>query len=388
MTNEKQFRPKGTSQIRKEKRRGAYRWGYDVWIRQPDGPRKRFRDFSFQTRAEAEQALGVLRMAGWKNRYGIKSPQKPTTLKNAVDSYLAMSKANLLINKTQETTYWRALPGHLRTLQRWLDFVGSDRHVTSITKEDLVYWVANEIERANASDKQLKQSTIKRGLNTIRAALHHAVEATWKFPDLATYRVPKNPLTKKVENQRDRILGDDEIGKICNALGTKPEWNEALFFLQLALLTGARMAELIRMRWDESSLRFGTVKLYSSKTRRWRTIHAPAAATLIANRRLAGLGGDVRVFTRPDHWYRKALRQASESVGISYGQQISGGWTVHDLRHTCLTNLAIAGVPIHAIKEYAGHAIVDTQRYLSVTLDSIQTTARVIDRLAALCALS
>ena len=34
-------RAKGTAQIRKEKRNGVERWGYDVWIRQPDGPRKR-----------------------------------------------------------------------------------------------------------------------------------------------------------------------------------------------------------------------------------------------------------------------------------------------------------------------------------------------------------
>jgi hypothetical protein len=39
------------------------------------------------------------------------------------------------------------------------------------------------------------------------------------------------------------------------------------------------------MKWEESSERFGTVKLYSSKTKKWRTIKAQAAAALIANRR-------------------------------------------------------------------------------------------------------
>src|SRR5690242_21287324 len=43
------------------------------------------------------------------------------------------------------------------------------------------------------------------------------------------------------------------------------------------------------MRWEESSSRFGTVKLYSSKTRKWRTIKAPAAAILLANRKASGL---------------------------------------------------------------------------------------------------
>jgi hypothetical protein len=46
------------------------------------------------------------------------------------------------------------------------------------------------------------------------------------------------------------------------------------------------MAEILGMKWEESSERFGTVKLYSSKTQKWRTIKAPAAATLIAQRRV------------------------------------------------------------------------------------------------------
>lgn len=91
------------------------------------------------------------------------------------------------------------------------------------------------------------------------------------------------------------------------------------------------------MRWEESSSRFGTVKLYSSKTRKWRTIKAPAAATLSANRKASGLGGAELVLTHPDHWYRERFRRASKSVGISYGQKSPGGWTPHDLRHTCLT---------------------------------------------------
>ena len=148
------------------------------------------------------------------------------------------------------------------------------------------------------------------------------------------------------------------------------------------------MAELLRMRWEESSVRFGTVKLYSSKTKKWRTIKAPSAATLIANRKAARQGGTTRVLTQPDHWYRDILKEASESVGIRYGQRVPGGWTTHDLRHTCLTNLAIAGVPINGIKEYAGHAsIVETQKYLKFMPQSVDLAANVSTRLAELAKL-
>src|SRR5260370_1725461 len=145
------------------------------------------------------------------------------------------------------------------------------------------------------------------------------------------------------------------------------------------------MAELLRMRWEESDVRFGTVKLYSSKTKKWRTIKAPSAATLIAQRKAEGHGGVAHVLTHPDHWFRDILKEASESLGIRYGQTVPGGWTTHDLRHTRLTNLAMAGVPINGIQEYAGHAsIVETQKYLKFMPQSIDLAASVSTRLAAL----
>ena len=81
-------RTKGTAQIRKEKRNGLERWGYDVWIRQPDGSRKRYRDFTFATKADATQALAALRTTGWKTRYGVNPPEKTshTTIKEAIES--------------------------------------------------------------------------------------------------------------------------------------------------------------------------------------------------------------------------------------------------------------------------------------------------------------
>ena len=138
------------------------------------------------------------------------------------------------------------------------------------------------------------------------------------------------------------------------------------------------------MKWEESSERFGTVKLYSSKTQKWRTIKAPAAAALIAKRRQKEKTAPT-VFGCPDHWIRGVLQTASESVGVVYGQQVAGGWCPHDLRHTCLTNLALAGVPLNGIKEYAGHSsIVETQRYLKFMPESIELAAMVTSRLAEL----
>lgn len=378
----KKRRPRGSVQLRKEKRASGEFWGYDVWIRQEDGTRKRYREFTFATKAEAGQALAALKTAGWKARYGLKPPAavRTTSVKEAIDTYLKLARASLQANRTDESSYWRSTPGHLRTLERWGRFAGLNRAVCSIQYDDFVFWVAAELERAKKKGKSLQQSTIRRGLNTIRAALNHAVQTC---PDLKSYHVPKSPLTKKVEQERDRVLSDEEISKLSAALSANAQWADALFFFQLALITAARMAEVRRMRWDESSERFGTVKLYSSKTKKWRTIKVPAAATLIATRRKQGFGSETHVLWRSDKWIRDVLGEASESIGIPYGQKVQGGWCPHDLRHTCLTNLALAGVPINGIKEFAGHSsIVETQRYLKFMPESVELAANATSRLA------
>jgi integrase len=376
-------RTRGSNQIRKVQRYKGEFWGYDVWLRQPDGTRTRYREFSFSSKAEAGQALAALKTSGWKARYGLKPPPTvaQTTISSAIASYLKVAKANLAANRTDDSKYWRNMPGHMRTLERWGEFAGLERHVSTIQSDDFVFWMAAEMERGKTNRQALKKATIRRGLNTIRAALNHAVQTC---SDLRTYKVPRSPLTKKSEEERDRVLADEEISKISVALSSKGELADALFFFRIALITGGRMAEILRMKWEESSERFGTVKLYSSKTQKWRTIKAPAAATLIAQRRMQQRNAPM-VIDRPDHWIRGVLQTASESVGVVYGQQVPGGWCPHDLRHTCLTNLALAGVPLNGIKEYAGHSsIVETQRYLKFMPESIELAAMVTSRLAEL----
>ena len=122
-------RLKGTAQLRKEKRATGEFWGYDVWIRQEDGSRKRYREFKFATKAEAGQALAALKTAGWKARYSLKAATnaRVTLIKDAIASYLKLAKASLLANRTEESSYWRDTPGHLRTLERWGRFAGVDR---------------------------------------------------------------------------------------------------------------------------------------------------------------------------------------------------------------------------------------------------------------------
>jgi len=387
----KQRAPKGSKAVRKEKRGGKLVWGYHVWLRQPDGSRKQVRDFSFTTQDEAKEALRAIQTAGRKERYGLVEPKKqlPTTIQTAVTRYRDLSQSKRISRRTEDTTYWRDHPGHVHTLDRFGRWAETERKILYITEVDdeiIQYWMSAEVLRAEAKGRPIKQSTIKRGLNTILAALRGAKNSN-KFDDLINYRVPANPLKKwQVEEDRDRILNPEELAQISNALAETPEYEEALFFLQLALMSGGRFAELKRMKWDESSERFGIIKLKAIKTGgRTRSIKVPGAAELIAQRKAAKLGGPQRVLTKEYGYFKDTFKAVSENLEIPYGQRVQGGWTIHDLRHTCLSNLALDGMPLHAIKEFAGHAnISETLRYLKYMPQQIELGAKVTSKLGLL----
>lgn len=68
---------------------------------------------------------------------------------------------------------------------------------------------------------------------------------------------------------------------------------------------------------------------------------------------------------------RDAFRNASKEASIPYGQQVEGGWTVHDLRRTHLTGLLQSGVDLATVRDLAGHhSITVSSRYVRSTPSS------------------
>src|SRR5881398_1187740 len=99
MRNKAQRKKKGEAQVRQEERAGGVFWGYDVWLRQPDGTRKRFRDFSFGKKPDALRALAALRLKGTKARYGLTDAPKEihTTVKSATIPYIEEQESRQII---------------------------------------------------------------------------------------------------------------------------------------------------------------------------------------------------------------------------------------------------------------------------------------------------
>ncbi|SES98612.1 site-specific integrase [Oceanicella actignis] len=149
------------------------------------------------------------------------------------------------------------------------------------------------------------------------------------------------PLSK--ERSRERVLTDDELGALwtaCDAEGYP--FGDCM---KLLILSGQRRAEVAEMRWSELDLekRLWTLPSQRAKNGRQHTVPITDAMLDVLRRVPRFIGSDyvftttgkspVSGFGRLKDRLDKALPDGTE------------GWTIHDLRRTMSTNMAMLGVP-------------------------------------------
>lgn len=164
---------------------------------------------------------------------------------------------------------------------------------------------------------------------------------------------------------RVRFLTEDEVPRLlkaCYDSGSRRLYPSVL----LSLAVGLRLGELMALRWEDVDLVNRTVIVRESeKTGQPRSLPIPEdvvhALKAYRNRGpIVSLTGRVFEGGRPGaKWpgFRGAFDRACRQAGIA-------DFRWHDLRHSCGSYLAMAGVPIRTIAEILGHRNIQmTQRY-------------------------
>ena len=169
-----------------------------------------------------------------------------------------------------------------------------------------------------------------------------------------------------------RYLDDGEIAetlRLARHLGIWPE-------VALALATGLRRSELIRLEWADVDLNRRSLLVRRSKSRRPRTVPLSRAAILALRVQRRRTGRLTQIFParrtwpgcwsyvdrpREASWWVRALRPIQEGVpkfrtlpGCSTGR----GW--HLLRHTFASRAAQAGVSLYKLALWLGHSDIRT----------------------------
>jgi integrase len=189
--------------------------------------------------------------------------------------------------------------------------------------------------------KPVRPATVNRELDTLKSLLAKAVE--WGKLIESPARDVKR---LKVDNRRTRILSDDEQTAVLAACPRKLR-----AIVTLALITGARIGELLALRWEDCQ--DGYVTFLETKNGKVRRIPISPAieAVLAAQARVHPW-----VFTnsrtgKPFKSVRQVFERAVLRAGIA-----TGDVTLHTLRHTALSRMIAAGYDDYTVMEISGHS--------------------------------
>ena len=189
-------------------------------------------------------------------------------------------------------------------------------------------------------------------------------------------KLVRNPLSQFAvfdEEHRVRFLNDEELRQLK---GVIPADGWAL--VQFAVETGLRQSEQFGLRWDCVDLESGILTLPMPKQGETHKVPLTEAAKHILRSLGSLLSGpfvfpsikDPHKSLNPDSFLRNVYRPALRKAGI-----VGANW--HVLRHTAASRRVMAGVNLHAIMKFLGHADYETTlRYAHLAPDYLKTVVR------------
>jgi integrase len=231
-----------------------------------------------------------------------------------------------------------------RQIDKELRPVWGDRPITSIVKKDV---------------KDLLRPIAARGpymANRVFATLRHIFNWAKEEEFIATNPTQgmKQPLEK--ETERERVLSDAELALVWRATETLGyPWTQ---FYRLAILTGARKAELARAVWSEFDLDTSMWSLPAARSKNKRPLERPLSPmALDIMRALPRMQGAPFIFGSACASQQLAKSRLDAVIlDVNGGQPLPGGpFVTHDLRRTFATGLQALGAQLEVTERLLGH---------------------------------
>jgi integrase len=194
------------------------------------------------------------------------------------------------------------------------------------------------------------------------------------------------------ELTRTRVLSDDEFRQVWEALdGYRPDAYGRI--VRVLMLTGARLNEVARLRWDEIDGECWTIPAARYKSKIDHTLPIlPAVKELIGSR--PDKGADY-VFSSQDGKTpfsgftkaKAALDMRIDQARKAAGLQPVAEWRIHDLRRTARSLMSRAGVTTDIAERVLGHvlpgvrAVYDRHDYLVEKRHALEKLASTVERI-------
>jgi integrase len=222
----------------------------------------------------------------------------------------------------------------------------------------------------NSRMGEVGDGTIIKEVNTLKRLFNIAVEGEKILVNPAN----RAPVPKAPEG-RVRYLSAEELGKVLRAC---PEWLRPI--AGLAVATGMRRGEMLRIRWEDVSIPRREIRLRHTKSRKER----PALINDLVMQVLTSMGAGthkLRGLLFPGVTPAQvtvAFIRACESAGVS-------DFSLHDLRHHFSATLRMNGVDLHTLQKLLDHSDPRmTDRYAHLSQPFLLDAAKRLDGVLSL----
>lgn len=295
---------------------------------------------------------------------GASSRKEAQVIEDAIRYELRLKQAGIIKEKEKKYSFSFLMDKYVRTSEANNKSVKESKQYSKYLK---IYFGENrDIKSIKPSDiEEYKLYMLSSGrsnatVNRYLAALKRAYNIMIK-DELINYNPVCKVDTLIEDNRRNRYLSKDEWRLLYKELSPI---NKKI--VTVALLTGLRKQNVLRLRWEQIDWNLRTIELSKSENKGKKTIKIPIVNTLY--NLLQSLNpkecGYVFVNPRTNKPYtdiKKGFSEACKRAGIK-------DFKFHDLRRTVGTWLLESGVDIRTIQNILAHSeISTTERYLCLS---------------------
>jgi len=213
-----------------------------------------------------------------------------------------------------------------------------------------------------------KPATVNRTLEVLKTMLKYK-KLEWDYIKLA--KVPKG---------RIRVVSKEEESQVINLFTETKHPNKRSFYANMSDLvvclvdTGMRLGEMLKLKYDDVGFDTNLISIWINKGGRPRSIPMTKRVRAIMEAR-QHIDGKMPFHLTNDmagtawQWVRKEMGLANDKEFV-----------LHALRHTCASRLLFKGVDLVTIKEWLGHAdIQTTMRYAHMAPNKLAHAAAILD---------